>query len=79
MQKNVVFNIEVRSQNQKRQMCRGTKEQARIVVEVHKQEVVNKRQNGTQIKKGQAKIYGLTKGVFSDISVIWRTRTRHRK
>ena len=43
-------------------MCKGTREQARIVVEVHKQKVINKRAARQTDQKGQAQIKGLNKG-----------------
>ena len=39
----------------KRQMCKGTREQARIVVEVHKEKVINKRADRQQIRRGRQK------------------------
>ena len=40
----------------KEQMCEGTREQAGVVVMVHKIKVINRRQKGKQIQIGQAKM-----------------------
>ena len=59
-------------------MCEGTREQAGIVVVVHKSEVINKKADGKTNPEGQAKVENQTKGVCN-ISRIWRKRNLAQK
>ena len=60
-------------------MCEGTREQAGIVVIVHKSEVINKKADGQANPEGQAKFNNQTKGVSAISQESGIQGTQHRK